>query len=465
MESPAGNEITALVMTTEHRRKWEETVSMMTLTAPGFLHLLYKKLSAEGNPAIPTNYVPMLSVKVPIAATDGETIIFNPDTYFDWKLPHRVFVLGHEIIHNMYGDVEMLHACVTSKCVLMPDGRKLDFDNDCMQRAMDARINASLIDSGIGSKPDDGWFDAEVKGGDSVYPIYERYLKKKQNEGKKPGNQPGNKPGQGGGTSTTQLPPGSKPPAGQPKKSFDELLKPGQASGKNPHEAAQARSPEQWAVEIKVAEQLESTRTQGNLPESMQRLFKQLLEPEVSWIDYIETLVKRQMGDGSIDWTTPHQWLGSTDVAGEDYFVPSDTGSGAGWIVVWGDTSGSIGDKELAKNIAELSGVIDQVRPQRLTLIWCDAGLRDGSVNELDEGSDLQNLKPVGGGGTDYRPVLDWIAKNNRGEQPDVFIGFTDGYVTFAKDGHPFPTIWASSTDVKYPFGQVVRINNIRRGA
>jgi predicted metal-dependent peptidase len=114
-----------------------------------------------------------------------------------------------------------------------------------------------------------------------------------------------------------------------------------------------------------------------------------------------------------------------------------------------------------------MAGVIDQVRPSRLTVIFCDASIKDGGVVELDEGSDLRNLKPVGGGGTSYKPVLDWIAKNNRGEQPDLFIAFTDGYVTFADKPHPFPTIWASSTkpgEAEYPpYGQVVYINNIAR--
>ena len=74
-----------------------------------------------------------------------------------------------------------------------------------------------------------------------------------------------------------------------------------------------------------------------------------------------------------------------------------------------------------------------------------------------------EKLKQVAAAGNTFKAIAtDWIAKNNRGEQPDLFIGFTDGEVAFAKS-HPFPTIWASSTDKKYPFGQVVRVNKIAR--
>jgi predicted metal-dependent peptidase len=462
----APDDIKVIEITIDNRRQWEEVMSMMQWTAPGFTHLIYKLLNAEGNPGIPTSYVPVYSLDVPVAATDAINVIFNPQTFYSktYSLPNRVYILCHEIVHCMYGDVEVLHTSRTSGFVLMPDGRRLEFDNDCLQRAFDARINALLDESHIGEPPEDRWHDPKVKGADSVYPIYERYLQEKQ------GGQGGQQPGQGK--------PGSKPGQGQGQgqQRFDQLLKPGQASGKDPDETARSRKAEQWAVETKVAETLEAKRVegsdgQGKLPEAMQRMFKQLLEPEVSWRDYIETLVKRQMGDGSIDWTRRHEWFGMTDT-GDEYFVPADTGSGAGWIVVWGDTSGSLFDKDaedgnkvLARNIGELAGVIDQVNPERLTLIWHDAGeLKKDSVVELDEGSNLLDLKPVGGGGTDYSSVLKWIAENNRGEMPDLFIGFTDAYVTFPKDGHPFPTIWALSTDEKPPFGQIVRINNLRKG-
>jgi predicted metal-dependent peptidase len=87
---------------------------------------------------------------------------------------------------------------------------------------------------------------------------------------------------------------------------------------------------------------------------------------------------------------------------------------------------------------------------------------------ELTDPADLRSVKPVGGGGTNYQPVLDWIEKNGRGDLPDLFVAATDGYVTFPKKPHPFPTVWMSSSKegaVTYPFGNVVYVNNIARAA
>jgi predicted metal-dependent peptidase len=441
-----------VAVTAPQKRAWEETVSMMTMQCPGFIHLMYSCLNHQSEDG---QFVVIMSRDVPIAATDSLNIIVNPDTYFAMTLLERVYVAIHEVMHNVYFDVPLLHKCQQQGYVLMPDGRKLPFDNECLQKAMDARINAGIDEMKVGRRPAMGWFDDSVKGGDSVYPIYERYL---QQQGGQSGNQP--KPGQPGNGTTPGTQP--KPGNGNPNNGFDKLLKPGEATGKG---SSAKQNKEKWALETVVAQHLEETiAMKGELPAGMKRLFKQLLKPEISWIDVVEVDVKLQVGDGAVDWTQPHPWYGTTSEG--DYFYPGETGYGCGWVVVWGDTSGSMSDRILARNIGELAGVLDQVRPKRLTLIWCDAALHEGSVVELNEGSDLRDLKPVGGGGTNYQPVLDWIAKEGRGEQPDLFLGFTDGLVTFPKHPHPFPTIWASSSKegaVKYPFGKVVYINNIAR--
>ena len=444
---------TTVAMTPEQERKWTDTMSMLTWVAPGFLHLFYKLLNAQNNTA--GNYVAIVSRDVPAAATDGLNIIVNPDVFFAWSLPRRVYVIVHEIIHNMYDDVALLHSCRDSGFVLLPDGSKLPFIADIMQVSMDARINALIDESQIGVRPEEGIFDKTVKGSASVFDVYKKYYDKAQSQPPPPQGQPGG-PGQ------SQPQPGKGQPQKNPPKAFDQLLKPGQATGKDPHQAKQVRSPEQWAVAIAEAKHLEE-RSRGDLPMGMEILFRELLEPEVSWLDQVDTLVNRLVGDDGVNWAEPHPWFGSTD-SGDDYFVPSNTGLGAGWIVLWGDTSQSVNDAHVqARNISEMAGLMEQVRPARLTLLWCDCKLHDGSVVEITDAAELREVKPVGGGGTSYAPVLDWIAKNNRGEVPDLMIGFTDGEVNHPKRAPEFPIIWACNTGNNFPFGKVVRINNLAR--
>lgn len=442
--------VTHSQLTQEQQEKWSSTISMMTWTAPGFLHLMYKLLNAQNNaPGAP--HVAIMSKDCSIAATDGHNIMVNPDTFFGpipmkdgkthkpFTLPERVFIMCHEIVHNVFGDVELLHRCVATGKVPMADGTRVPFDMATMQIAMDARINALLIESRFGKPPADiGHFDADVKGSDSVLDVYKRYYEDKFPDGK--GHDPGS------------IPDG-----------FDLVMAPGSTTGQNAATAAQQRNPGQWAMEIAAAQQVQDKHDHGRMSAGLKRMFQSILEPEVPWLDHIETLINRATGSGGYDWTSPNDWLGGTPT-GDQYFCPKENGHGAGWIVVWGDTSGSRNSQEIASNIAELAGIMEDVNPQRLTVLWCDAAI--GQIDEIEDIADLaaiQSRGTFGGGGTDYGPVLDWI--RDQPDQPDLFIGFTDGYVDFPEREHTFPTIWASSTDgVAYPFGQVVRVNKIARG-
>jgi predicted metal-dependent peptidase len=433
-EATTDEPVTQCGMTPQEEAKWADTVSMMAWTAPGFRHLWYKMLSQTHNSG-GSPYVAVCTKDCGIAATDGQNLLINPERFFKMGLPERVYVAAHEIVHNVYGDVELLHRCMSTGKVPMHDGTSVPFDNDTMQKAMDARINALLDESKIGKKPlkidgqPVGHYDKEVKGDASVLDVYRRYYEDKfpDGEGGLPG---GNNPG-----------------------GFDSLMKPGQSTGQNPQVAQQQRNPSQWAVEIAAAQTIEQMKSQGKMAGALKRMFESILEPEVNWLDHIATLINRTCGDGSYDWSHPDEWFSVLDV-----YSPKPTGQGAGWIVLWGDTSGSRNDKEIASNVAELAGMLADVNPERLTVIWCDAEI--DYIDEIEDPMDLEKIVArgtAGGGGTSQAPVFDWIAKQM--DVPDLYIGFTDGFVDFPEREPRYPVIWASSTDQSYPWGQVVRVN------
>lgn len=437
-ETTISGENEALVsdkLTPQQKTKWEDTTSMMAWKAPGFRHIWYKLLTAAHN-TNKSDYVAVMSRQVPIAATDGKNMIINPDKFFEYGLAERVFIAAHEIIHNVYGDVELLHRCHNTGKVPMHDGTSLPFDNPTMQKAMDLRINALLIQSKIGMRPKEGHFDDKMDGSESVLDVYAKCYKKK-----KEGDEPEDVTGDGNN------------PGG-----FDNIMKPGASTGQTPQEATQQRNPQQWAVETAAAQTLEQMKSQGGMAAALKRMFQDILEPEIPWIEHIETLINRTVGGGSHDWKRPDEWF-----IGRDIFQPHKSGLGAGWIVVWGDTSGSRSVSEITSNMAELAGILDDVQPERLTVVWCDAAI--DYIDEITDPIDLAHIKSrgtAGGGGTSMMPVLDWIKEQNF-ETPDLFIGFTDGYVLFPDRAPDYPVIWASSTDNKYPWGQVVRVNKMVR--
>jgi predicted metal-dependent peptidase len=416
--------ITPTGLTPQQNNQWQDTMSLMAWNCPGFRHLFYKLLSNNDG-----QYGAVPSRSVPFAATDAKNIIINPDTFFKFNLRERVFVLGHEVVHNVYGDVEWLKRCSASGTVPMDDGTTLPFRNETMQKAMDYRINALLRDSKIGTPPSGVCLDDEIATAqDSAVSAYKKVYEDEESGGSKTGKH----------------------------QSFDIVLKPGVSNG-----SSTPRNGQQWAVEVAAAQTLEAMKSQGKGNGALDRFFNKVLNPVVPWTDHIRGIFNRKVGTGSYNWKRPDRRHIVRDV-----YYPSRSGNGAGWIVCWGDTSGSIGEDEMCRYLAELSGIIDDCQPTRITIVWCDDGIGvrdDGSptIDEVEEACDLEAIKyggVKGGGGTDCTPVFDWI--NEQTEVPEVFIGFTDGYVSYPTDVPPIPVmIWAMTTEQDAPYGDTVRIN------
>lgn len=409
-------------LTPEQARQWSETMTLMAWTAPGFRHLFFKLLTNNNG----QSYA-FWTREVPIAATDGKNILLNPDTFFALNMKERVYALAHEVLHNVYNDVNLVWQCHNSGTVPLHDGTTLPYDNTRLQHAMDYRINALLQEGRIGQVIKGTLCDPSIATGkDSVFDVYKKLYEAD-------GGQP-----RGGGA-------------------FDQVLKPGTSTGQDPQSAASGRSQQQWQVETATAAALEEKK-QGRGAGLLKRFFKDLLEPEIPWTEHIQSLVRRATGSEGYNWKRANRRYIIQDI-----FAPSKSGFGAGWIVVWGDTSGSIGQAELNKYMGELSGIIDECHPRRLTVVWCDDAVQ--KVDELEDSMDLERVRAEGpgngGGGTSCDPVFAWI--KDEMETPDLFIGFTDGYVTFPHNEPAFPVIWAMTTDKNAPFGDHVRIHPERR--
>lgn len=441
-----------VTLTPDQKKKWSDTMSLMAWTAPGFRHLWYRLLQCKDG-----DYAAMMAPftygdvkgdgdKTPaVACTDGENIICNPDTFFKYNVKERVFIGAHEVAHCVYDDcglIHRLHATHTTE-IKCTDGKIFPYKPSIMARAMDYRINAMLVESRIGVMPPDALYDPEIaKGKEGIYDIYGRVYKHDEDQ------QNGNAPA-----------PGSKPGTGnaQGNNGFDATgpAPPGAATGKAPGQAVAQRNPQQWAVEVAMAAHEERRHARGDMPGSLQHMFDEILEPKVDWTNHIETICKRIMGGGSYNWKKPDRRF-----IGRDLWLPGRGGTGAGWLVIWGDTSGSIGEKDLNRYLGEMRGLIEEMNPERLTVIWCDAEIHH--VDEVEDVADLEHIKArgVGGrGGTSIKPVFDHIA-DNRDRQPDMFIGMTDGEFDFPEKPS-YPVIWASihNDAIRYPYGEVVPIN------
>lgn len=403
-------------LTPKQKKAWEDTMSLMAWNCPGFRHLFYKLLSDHNGEiqAIPTK-------RIPVAATDGKSILINPDTFFDhYNMQERVFIMGHEVVHNVFRDVPFFQQCRAKGTVPMNDGTTVPYDETSMQHAADYRINALLKQSRIGKPPEGVLLDDDIaKADDALTDVYKKVYEKYESEGTL---------GKGG---------------------FDVVLVPSNGNG--------SANDQQWAVETKAAQTLEAMRSQGKMAGALQRMFEQVLNPQIPWTDHIQGIFNKKVGSGSYNWRKPDRRFITRDL-----YMPSRSGNGAGWVVVWCDTSGSIQDVELCQYLAEIQSIVTDCAPQRLSIVWCDA-----DVHRVDDVADAGEMQAViddvkangsgGGGGTDIEPFYEWI--DNQVGRPEVMLCFTDGYFSCRPSAPDFTAIWACTTEHAFPWGEVVRIH------
>lgn len=410
---------TPVALTPDQTKKWTETRTALLWQAPAFSHILYSMMNRSGGEVLA-----LFTKDVPIAATDGVNLILNPDEFFKFNLQERVFVCAHEILHCILDHCGLIHAFNARGKVGYASGKSLPWKPELMNVATDLVINDLLVEGKVGKIPKDVLHDTKVATGkDSAVDAYAKIFKDGNGIGGAKGN------------------------------SFDQHLAPGAGSGQDPTTASQDRNPVEWKTAIAAA--AASARARGLLPAGLERVFGEILEPSVSWSEKIEALFARKIGSGGYDWRRPDRRLITRD---DPVFAPGRSGHGAGTVVVAVDTSGSIGPKILDGFFAEMSGILEDVRPKRLIVLWCDAKVH--RHDELEDAGDLnvvRSKRAPGGGGTAFEPVFEWI--DQEGLTPDALVYLTDGYGSFPKGAPTYPTIWGSiSKGVKYPFGDVVDV-------
>lgn len=425
-------------ITPQQEKLWTDTRTALLWHCPAFSHILYTMLDNTGS-----KHIAFFTDEVPIAATDGSSLLLNPETFFKYNLNERIFICAHEIAHCIFAHCETMFRFQMRGKVVLPDGTEYPYDQKLMNVAADLVINDLLIDAKVGSYNKDWLHDKKVgTKDDAVLDVYAKLFKKQPPNG---GSGAANSSGSDGGKS------GAGAPGTTGGKSFDEHLQPGAGQGQDPTQASNQRNETEWKTAIAGA--VASAKAQGKLPAGLERFLDQILNPKVDWREKIQGFFARKAGGGSYNWRKPDRRLITRDI-----IAPGRSGYGAGPVVVAVDTSGSIGQKELDVFFGEIGGILEDVRPTCLYIFWCDAAVH--RVDELDGGADLYGVRKAGapgGGGTSFVPVFDKV--DEMGIQPDCVVYLTDGMGTFPPKAPPYAVLWGSIYEPsKYPFGDVVDV-------
>lgn len=340
---------------------------------------------------------------IPTAATDMEHLYYNPDFIESLSDEVVLFVLAHEVLH-----IALMH------------GSRLGGRNHQIANiAMDYAINPILKDTGFTL-----WDQCLIDDQYRNMPwetIYEK-LMKKVDKARKPGQTTddvaGEMFGDGGGmVGDVKTPPGNEDPAA----------------------AAKARR----SVQQRVAQASSMARMAGKFGGDLERMVSEILDPKVPWSHVLRDFMTRTSKDDEV-WSRRNRRFGSV-------YLPARHSEKMGEIILIGDTSGSIGNDELAAYMAEAGAIAEDVHPERIRILWCDTRVAGEQV--FEDGEPLI-AKPQGGGGTDMRVAL----KHAEQFEPEVVVLFTDGYTPWPDVEPDYPLIVCCTTDTTVPVGMDVRI-------
>jgi predicted metal-dependent peptidase len=337
---------------------------------------------------------------VKTAATNGKRVLYNPGFVSDLSDDELKFLVAHECMHPM----------------LEHNFRRQSRDPKKWNKAADYVINQLLVDEGIGKFIQGGClnkalYDAGQGVSEHIYTLLP--------------DGDGDGDGDGGGD------------IGGPGQDLED----GEGTA-----SEQSQEAAEWKV--RVAQAAQAAKMMGKLSVGMARLVDSILNPTVDWREVLQRFVVKHKTDER-SFARPNRRFLS-----QGMYMPSRSGERMGPIAFLVDCSGSVSDEELEQMAAEVRTVHEDLRPEKLHVVYFDAKVTHYVCFDPD---DTVSISFHGGGGTDVRAAFDFLEDEGHTDGLACAIVLTDGYTPYP-DGSNAPVIWAMTTDMKAPFGEHCRV-------
>jgi len=333
------------------------------------------------------------------AATNGKRIKFNPE-FVDSLTDEEVkFLVAHECFHPM----------------LEHNFRRGGRQPRRWNMAADYVINKLLTDESIGRMPkvglhNDAIYNAGHGTSEGIYNILPE-----QDES--------------GGSG-----------AGEPGGPLDDC----EDGDGSPAEQQQQQA--EWKV--KVAQAAQAAKMMGKMSANMQRLVDEVLQPKVDWREVMQKFLVKARTDQRSFARFNRRFIA------QGLYLPSVSGEQMGEVCFAVDCSGSIDQKTVNQFASEIKRVKEDLMPERIHVLYFDSEV--SHVESYEQHDDL-DIKPHGGGGTDFAPVFDKIVE--LGINPVAIVFLTDLCCNSFGDQPDAPVLWVTTDPGTAPFGEVVEMN------
>jgi predicted metal-dependent peptidase len=358
------------------------------------------------------------------AATNGKNFYYNVDFVKKLSVKKLEFLFAHEILH----------------CVFDHFGRVGSRDRQLANIAQDFAVNQILVDDRIGDKITEVkiCYDSKYRGmaWEEIYDeLYEKAEKIPMDQLLK----------QLGDLLDDHIKEGD----GQGGEGDGNEDKDGKGSGRPgmTKEEAQAIKDEIKQAMIQSA----AAAGAGKTPAAIQRLIKDLTEPKMNWREVLRMNIQSIVRN-DYSFTRPNRKSMHSGA-----ILPGMKEATTIDVAIAVDMSGSIGTEDASTFLGEIKGIMDQYEDFKINL-WCfDTQIYNHQEITHDNGHDLMEYEPQGGGGTDFDVNFTFMEENDI--RPKKFIMFTDGYPcgSWGPDDY-CDTIFIvkGNTSAEAPFGQTV---------
>ena len=210
-------------------------------------------------------------------------------------------------------------------------------------------------------------------------------------------------------------------------------------------------------VKKAVAEAYDThVKGRGKLPGALEEKIKELLKPPtIAWQQLLRQYIGASIKTGfKSSWKRPNRRFGGR----ED--IKGKTSDRVIRMLLAIDTSGSVSDKDFVDFMGEMKGILNIYRCS-MDLIQCDTQI---TSKEQVKPYTKFNIKFKGRGGTEFKPVFDYLRIH---PEYDLLIYFTDMQCSFEGCQTTKSVIWVcteqGSADAKPPVGKVVQIKQEKK--
>ena len=377
-------------------------------------------------------------------ATDARFFYYNPGYIGRLTLEQTQFVLAHEAMH-----------CALSHFARRNHRQKHRWDVAC-----DYAVNMILDDERMHG-PEDALMNAAYRGltAEEIYPLLHEDPPEKtqdmhlfdhdasegggesesmeQDAGRGEGDEDKDRQSKGGG--------------GRPQQQVGQGSQPQEAADVQEAPPPPPMDPDkldaQWKSRLAAAAQ--AARQAGKMSQSLMRFVDNLLAPQLPWR---ALLARYMMNAARDDYSFQRTSRRDTGAA----LMPRLYSQGVN-VVVALDTSGSVKDEELREFLSEVDALKGQVRAE-VVLHACDDKLSAGGPWRFAQWEPVTLPEGVSGkGGTDFRPVFEWLDRERL--NPDLLVYFTDAEGQFPEREPHYPVVWLVKGKATVPFGVRIQLN------